>query len=240
MPTDGRVPPSLAVLPALDLHGPGAPHAALNAAHAPAWSRGASEQRAPLFCLVEPAFGDELVPALRAHLALHPVVSVLVERRNAWPERPPKQLPRRRAPVAERDVIQVVPSALRASARHLRLVQPMTALGPVHQDTELLDLVAKTVAMEPAATSEFWWRVRPRVLARLALRTGRADDAAIVRTMLGRVLDELPGYDRGSEPLPTWLDRVVDRFAEEHTAPPPVQRLSATAPLPHGPLRVAA
>jgi hypothetical protein len=123
----------------------------------------------------------------------------------------------------------------------MRLVQPMAALGHLHQDTGLLELVERTVAMEPAATTELWWRVSPRVLARLALKMSAADEAATVRAMLGRVLDELPRYKPGGEPLPTWLDTVVDRFAEEHTAaPPPSQPFNATASVPQAPLRVAA
>jgi hypothetical protein len=132
--------------------------------------------------------------------------------------------------VAERDVTRAVPPEFRIDARHLRLVQPLAPVSRTHENTDLLALVARTVALEPEATSELWWRVSPRVLARLALCGGRIPDAGAARAVLGRILDEAPGYDPAREPLTAWLDTVVDRFARERAAdslltlPPPADR----------------
>jgi hypothetical protein len=181
---------------------------------------GAAE-RVRLFCLLDPGKADLLLPPLRAHFAPDPLVAVLVERRTPNDGRPPPVPSRRigrRAPVAERDAARVLPAELRVDARHLRLVQPLAPLRRTHEDTDILALVAKTVALEPEATSELWWRVAPRVLARLALCTGRAPDAGVARAMLGRILDEVSRYHPAREPLTDWLDAVVDRFARERAA----------------------
>lgn len=110
---------------------------------------------------------------------------------------------------------RALPSELRVDARHLRLVQPLAPLGRTHEHTDTLALVAKSVAMEREATSELWWRVSPRVLARLALCSGRVPDASAAGAVFGRILDEAPDYDPTREPLTGWLDAVVDRFARE-------------------------
>ena len=113
--------------------------------------------------------------------------------------------------------MRVLPPALRHEARHLRLVQRMEPLGRTHEDTDTADLVGKCLAVEPEAVSELWWRVSERVLARLRLRLGQlaAEDAA--HHILGRILDELSGYQTEQEPLTAWLDAVVDRYAEDHS-----------------------
>jgi hypothetical protein len=164
-----------------------------------------------LICLVHPARAGSLLPTLRRHFASEPHVAVLVERRavprthGSWEPLPSGQ---RRAPVAER----ALPAELRREAHHLRLVQPMASLDRTHEDTDLAALIGATLALEPAATSEFWWRVAPRVLARLERRVGSvpAEDAA--RVLLGHILDELPGFDATQVPLNAWLDEVTDRF----------------------------
>jgi hypothetical protein len=178
-------------------------------------------ERARLFWLLDPGWAEPLLPALRAHFAPDPLVAVLVERRTPNDGRPPLVTSGRigrRAPVAERDAARALPAELRVDARHLRLVQPLAPLRRTHEDTDILALVAKTVALELEATSELWWRVSPRVLARLALCTGRDPDASAARAMLGRILDEAPGYHPAREPLTDWLDAMVDRFARERAA----------------------
>jgi hypothetical protein len=175
--------------------------------------------RPRLFCLVAADRADVLVPPLREHFAHDPLVAVVVERRRPSGTRrllDPAGEIHRRAPTAERDPVRALPPYLRHEARHLRLVQRMEPLRRTHEDTDMADLVGKCLATDPEAVSELWWRVSERVLARLKLRLGQvtADNAA--RDMLGRILDELPGYQAGREPLTTWLDAVVDRHAEDH------------------------
>ena len=207
-------------------------------------SRERSAEPSRLFCLLEPGWAHRLLPALRAHFATDPLVAVLVERRlqTGLPPHPPTSAPpRRRAPVAERDVARALPAELRGDARHLRLVQPLAPLGRTHENTRTLALVAKTVAMEPEATSELWWRISPRVLARLARWTGRAPDAGAAGAMLGRILDEAPDYDPERERLTGWLDAVVDRYARERLAdmlvtPPPARDAAISASLLDAPV----
>ena len=176
------------------------------------------EQRARFLCLVTAERADVLLEPLRGHFAADSLVDVMVERRT--PDRHPQLAPRgrARAPVAERDPIRALPPELRPEARHLRLVQRMEPVRRTHEDTETADLVGKTLAAEPDATSELWWRVAERAQARLRLRLGAYAADGATSQVLGRVLDELPGYDPGCEPLTRWLDTVVDRYAAERAA----------------------
>jgi hypothetical protein len=168
-----------------------------------------SPAAARLFYLVDPGADGEILPSLRCHFEPERRVAVLVERRRA--ASPPESRRHRRAPVAERDPARGLPAELRHAARDLRLVQPMAPLGRAHEDSDLDVLVARAVALDPGATSELWWRLAPRALARLA---GSADGGA-PPALLGWILDELPGYDAARGPLARWLDAAVDRFAAE-------------------------
>jgi hypothetical protein len=161
-----------------------------------------------------------LLPPLREHFAGEPLVAVVVERRT------PNGIPRfldpvgqahRRAPIAERDPVRALPPELRHEARHLRLVQRMEPLRRTYEDTAMADLMGKCLAGEPEAASELWWRVSERVLARLRLRLGQVAGEHAAREMLGRILDELSGYQAEREPLAAWLDAVVDRYAEDRS-----------------------
>ncbi len=176
-------------------------------------------ERPRLFCLVAAERADTLLPPLREHFAHEPLVAVVVERRRpGGPRRllDPAGEIHRRAPTAERDPVRALPPELRHQARHLRLVQRLEPLRRTYEDTDMADLVGKCLAIDPEAVSELWWRVSERALARLRLRLGQltADDAA--RDLLGRILDELSGYQAEREPLTAWLDAVVDRYAEDH------------------------
>ena len=84
----------------------------------------------------------------------------------------------------------------------------------------MADLVGKCLAVEPEAVSELWWRVSERVLARLRPRLGQVAVEHAGREMLGRILDELSGYQAEREPLAAWLDAVVDRYAEDRSRRP--------------------
>jgi hypothetical protein len=201
MPTDGRVPDTSP----LKLDGRGL------------W-RPSSAERARLVCLVHPQRAGVLLPVLRGRFAREPLIEVLVERRA------PAGLPRpadpcratvHRAPVAERDAVLALPPELRHEASHLRLVQPLATLRRTHEGTDIGALVASTLAMDPHATSELWWRVSPRVLARLELTLGRTPDLRAARSVLGRILDALPTYDPASDSLTAWLDGVADGYAED-------------------------
>ena len=176
---------------------------------------------AHLYCLVDPRAAAPLLSAVREHFASAPEVTVLVERREAQHPALPPEAGVRRAPVAERDAARLLPARLRDHAGRLRVVQPLAPLRRSHEDTDILDLIAQSVALEPEATSELWWRIAPRVLARLELRLARAADPDSARSVFGRVLDELPGFDPARDRLPAWLDAVVDRYV-------------ASAPLRHG------
>jgi hypothetical protein len=172
-----------------------------------------------LFCLVAAERADVLLPPLREHFADEPLVAVVVERRRPGGTRrvlEPAGEIHRRAPTAERDPVRALPPELRHEARHLRLVQQLEPLRRTYEDADIADLVGKCLTIDPEAVSELWWRVSERALARLRLRLGplTADDAA--RDLLGRILDELPGYQDEREPLTAWLDSVVDRYAEDH------------------------
>jgi hypothetical protein len=168
---------------------------------------------------VAPERADTLLAPLLEHFADDPLVAVVVERRTPNGVRrllDPAGEIHRRAPTAERDPVRKLPPGLHAQARHLRLVQRMEPLRRTHEDTDMVDLVGKCLAIDSEAVSELWWRVSERALARLRLRLGQltADDAA--RDLLGRILDELPNYQPRREPLTAWLDAVVDRYAEDH------------------------
>jgi hypothetical protein len=79
----------------------------------------------------------------------------------------------------------------------------------------LAELIERSVAGDPEAVSELWWRISERVLARLRLAIGVFAAERATSEVLGRVLDELPGYDAARQPLSAWLDRVVDRYCAE-------------------------
>jgi hypothetical protein len=167
-----------------------------------------------VFCLVAAERADELLPPLRAHFAEEPEVAVLVERRTSKRPAQPSEL-RPRAPVAERDPARALPPALRPAARHLRLVQPLEPVRRTYEDADLADLVDAALAGEPEAVSELWWRVSERVQTRLRMAIGVFAAERATSRLLGRLLDELPGYDPEREPLTVWLDVVVDRFCAE-------------------------
>ena len=52
-------------------------------------------------------------------------------------------------------------------------------------------------------------------VARVGLRLGEHAAEGAACGMLGRILDELPGYRAERESLSAWLDAVVDRYAED-------------------------
>src|SRR4051794_20632175 len=164
-----------------------------------------SPAAARLFYLVDPRADNAILPSLRCHFEPERRVAVLVERRRAAD--PPAPRRHRRAPVAERDPTRALPPELRHAARDLRLVQPMAPLGRSHEDSDLDLLVARALALDPAATSELWWRLAPRALGRLAPREAGGATPAL----LGWILDELPGYVATGGPLARWLDAAVDR-----------------------------
>ena len=175
---------------------------------------------ARLVCLLDPPCADDLLPALRSHFAPEPHVAVLIERRDTrsrWSPAERSTPVRRRAPIAERDAARALPPELRNHARHLRLVQPLVPLQRTYENTDLQLLPARVTALDPEATSELWWRISPRTLARLARHLGHTPDAQTAQSLLGRILDELPAYHATRAPLSTCLDDIVDRFAEEHT-----------------------
>jgi hypothetical protein len=167
-----------------------------------------------IFYLVPPDRASTLLQPLRAHFAAEPQVEVLVERRGNPGDGVTREPVRSRAPVAERDPARALPPELRPEARHLRLVQPMEPLRRTYEDAEIGEVIERTVAADPEAVSELWWRVSERVLMRLRMAIGVFATERETSAMLGRMLDELPSYDRGQE-LEPWLDRVVDRFCAE-------------------------
>ena len=116
------------------------------------------EQRARVFCLVAAEQADVLLAPLREHFAGEPEVAVMVERRTAN---------RADRPIAERDPARAIPPELRREAPHLRLVQPMEPVRRTYEDAGLPELIDRSVAGDPEAVSELWWRVSERVLSRL-------------------------------------------------------------------------
>jgi hypothetical protein len=153
----------------------------------------------------------EELERLRERFADEPRVEVVVDRRERRARTAPRRLPlQRRAPVAERDPARAAPDL---PADGVRLVQPLEPVGRVHEATNLDELVILSLAAEPAAVSELWWRTGERVMTRLRLHVGRRRAERSTSQVLGRILDELPTYDPFDEPLEEWLDDVVDRFA---------------------------
>ena len=175
-----------------------------------------------IFCLVPPDRAGELLPPLRRHYAGDPALEVIVERRSAEPQPffpAPGEQRHRRAPVAQRELAGSLPPRLRREAATLRFVQRMRPLGAVHQGTEIEDLAVAVRAGDPDAASELWWRCNERVRMRLRARLGDVEAAAAERAVLGRILDEIAGYEPApGRPLTAWLDDVVDRFAAERLA----------------------
>ena len=172
-------------------------------------------EQARIFCLVAQERAHELLAPLREHFAGEPQVAVLVERRRHGHARLMAAEPvQRRAPVAERDPGRAVPSEL--DPGHLRLVQPLEPVRRVHETTDIHELVERSIATEPEAVSELWWRIGERVMARLRLQVGPFAAERATSRLMGRILDELPQYDAQREPLSHWLDAVVDRFAIDY------------------------
>ncbi len=167
-----------------------------------------------LYCVVAPDRADLLVAPLREHFAQEPQVAVLVERRSSKPGERPAGADGRAA-VAVRDPLRALPPELHPEAGHLQLVQRLEPLGRTLEDAPTAELVAGSLAGEPEAISELWWRVSPRLLARLRWRLGDFAAERATSHALGRVLDELPGHDPEHMPLAVWLDAVVDRYSEE-------------------------
>ena len=164
------------------------------------------EQRARVFCLVAAEQADVLLAPLREHFAGEPEVEVRVERRPAT---------RAARPMAEGDPGGAIPPVLRRAAPHLRLVQPMEPVRRTYEDAGLPELIDRSVAADPEAVSELWWRVSERVLSRLRASIGVFAAERATSQVLGRVLDELPAYDAERQPLSAWLDVVVDRYCAE-------------------------
>jgi hypothetical protein len=77
------------------------------------------------------------------------------------------------------------------------------------------ELINRSLAGDPEAAHELWWRVSERVLARLRLAIGPFAAERETSQVLVRMLEELPGYDPEREPLAHWLDVVVDRYCAE-------------------------
>ena len=174
---------------------------------------------ARIFCLVAPERAAALLDPLKQHFAGEPEVAVLVERRGRGRVAPPQPAAvQRRAPVAERDPARAVPPELRREAPHLRLVQPMEPVRRVHETTGLDELIRRSLDTEADAVSELWWRIGDRVMTRLRLRAGPYVADRSTSRLLGRILDELPGYEPERRPLAEWLDAVVDRFAIDAAA----------------------
>lgn len=171
----------------------------------------------PRLVYVVDAERAELAEPLRAHFAGQPEVAVVVERR-ARREAGTQQRERHRAPVAERDAARAVPPEMRREATYVRLVQPMQSVARVHETTGIHELVRRSVAAEPAAVSELWWRIGERVRTRLRLKVGAYVVEGLTSQVLGRILDELPGYDPARAPLESWLDQVVDAYAIDFAA----------------------
>jgi hypothetical protein len=176
------------------------------------------EQPGPVICIVAAEHADVLLTPLREHFATEPLVDVLVERRTPDGDLQPAVRGHARAPVAERDPVRALPPELRPEARHLRLVQRLAPLRRTHEDTATAELVAKALAAEPEAVSELWWRIAERAHDRLRFRLGKHAAEGATNYVLGRILDELPRYEPELEPLSYWLDRVVDRYADERAA----------------------
>ena len=167
--------------------------------------------KGPRLIYLVPADRAEALARLRERFADEPRVDVVVDRRERQRAAPPRTQPlRHRAPVAERDPARALPDL---PADGVRLVQPLEPVGRVHETTSLDELVTRSLAAEPAAVSELWWRTGERVMARLRLQVGRRRADRSTSQVLGRILDELPAYDPLDEPLEEWLDEVVDRFA---------------------------
>jgi hypothetical protein len=182
---------------------------------------GGMEQRAFIFCLVSRERADALLPRLLEHFACDPRVEVLVERRAPGDrERPANRAGGRdrRAPVVAREIVRALPPELRGEIRHLRFVQRLEAVRVTHQDTGTAELVQRIRAGDPEAVTELWWRFFERVRLRLRLRLGDAAGDAAASEALGRILDELDGYDSKRQPLAAWLDGVVDRYVAERGA----------------------
>lgn len=171
-----------------------------------------------VFCLVPPERADALLRPLREHFARDPRVAVLVERRPpGGSHRAAGSTDRgdQRAPVVARDLVRALPPELHNQARHLRFVQRLEPVGRTHEDTRTAELVDHIRGGDPEAVSELWWRFFERVRLRVRLRLGEttADEAAC--DALGRVLDELDGYDAQSQPLTAWLDTIVDHHIDD-------------------------
>jgi hypothetical protein len=174
-------------------------------------------QRPFLFCLVPSDRTDTLLEALREHFAGDPQVVVLVERRTPVGDRPPAYPAGRRdsrAQVAKRDLLLALPPELRGDARYVRLVQRLETLGRTHERATTAELLQEIRAKNAEAVSELWWRFSERVRLRLRLRLGEVAAETAAHDVLGRILDELDGYDE-EQPLLVWLYEVVDRYADQ-------------------------
>jgi hypothetical protein len=176
-------------------------------------------QRPFLFCLIPLDRTGTLLAALREHFASDPQVAVLVERRRSAGDQPPANSAGRRvsrAPVAERDLLRALPPELHGEARYVRFVQRLEPLGRAHERATTAELLQEICAKDAGAVSELWWRVSERVRLRLRLRLGSVAAESAERDVLGRILDELDGYDQ-EQPLLVWLDDVVDRYADHRS-----------------------
>jgi len=178
--------------------------------------------RPNIYCLVPPEHADALLAPLKRHFAADPFLEVLVERRLD-DDRPrylaPEEQRHRRAPVAERDLLDSLPAKLREKADGLRFEQRMQPLGGVHQNTTTEELVDAVKRGDPDAASELWWRINERVRMRLRVRLGEVEAPRAERHILGRLLDELQRYEHDPDrPYTAWLDDAVDRYAAERLA----------------------
>lgn len=82
-------------------------------------------------------------------------------------------------------------------------------------DPDILELIRRSIAAEPEAISELWWRISEPTLTRLRAAIGVFAAEREASQVRGRVLDALPGYEPAGKPLDVWLDLIVDRYCAE-------------------------
>lgn len=165
--------------------------------------------RTELYCLVPRHLADAVLDPLRDHFAPQGI-AVIIEKRDKK-QKVSFDIRKQRAMHIPRSITEELPAEVEDHRDDVKLVQRMGPAGVELADTHLLVVISKVLDGDGMASSELIWRVNARVLARLDRLHGEAFAARHIEAALGRILDNLGGFDGEDETeFLHWVDRVVD------------------------------
>jgi RNA polymerase sigma-70 factor (ECF subfamily) len=195
----------------------------------------ADNGRRLVFCVIPQELADELHDVLRHHFRKDPTVEVVVERRRAdrrATERrhhdvdPPRGEDRRRIRAAEgrrvgdRRAVSArvdappLPRRARHHAEQIAFVERIEPSTDQLEDRDTAHLVTRFQAGEPKVFATLYTRYFDRVYGYLLVmlrNSTEAEDA--VQDVFTNAMENLPGYERRSQPFRAWLFIIARNLA---------------------------